>query len=137
MSAGSPKGKRKEEHIVENVELNIWEALIPVVILMGLLAYNIFFAGGEWLGAYSNQFILLMGGGVAMVVGLFNKATISDMVKEVMENLRSVFVPIMILFLVGALAGTWLVSGVIPAMVFYGLQVLSPTIFLPASPSCR
>jgi NhaC family Na+:H+ antiporter len=39
----------------------------------------------------------------------------------------------MILFLVGALAGTWLVSGVIPAMVYYGLQVLSPEIFLPAS----
>jgi len=39
----------------------------------------------------------------------------------------------MILFLVGALAGTWLVSGVIPAMVYYGLQVLNPSIFLPAS----
>jgi NhaC family Na+:H+ antiporter len=37
------------------------------------------------------------------------------------------------LFLVGALAGTWLVSGIIPAMVYYGLQVLSPAIFLPAS----
>jgi NhaC family Na+:H+ antiporter len=50
-----------------------------------------------------------------------------------LENLKSVFVPIMILFLVGALAGTWLVSGIIPAMVYYGLQVLSPAIFLPAS----
>ena len=39
----------------------------------------------------------------------------------------------MILFLVGALAGTWLISGIIPAMVYYGLQVLSPAIFLPAS----
>ncbi len=55
------------------------------------------------------------------------------MVAEVWENWKSVFVPIMILFLVGALAGTWLVSGIIPAMVYYGLQVLSPEIFLPAS----
>ena len=55
------------------------------------------------------------------------------MIQEVWENLKSVFIPIMILFLVGALAGTWLVSGIIPAMVFYGLQVLSPSIFLPAS----
>ncbi len=39
----------------------------------------------------------------------------------------------MILLLVGALAGTWLISGVIPAMVYYGLQVLNPSIFLPAS----
>ncbi|GAL67897.1 Na+/H+ antiporter NhaC [Jejuia pallidilutea] len=55
------------------------------------------------------------------------------MLTEIWENLKSVFVPILILFLVGALAGTWLVSGVIPAMVYYGLQVLSPAIFLPAS----
>lgn len=123
----------ENQHIIENKELNIWEALIPVVILMGLLAYNIFFKDGEWLGEYSNQFILLMGGIVASIVGLFNKISISIMVKEVWENLKSVFVPIIILLLVGALAGTWLISGVIPAMVFYGLQVLSPGIFLPAS----
>lgn len=123
----------EEQKIIENKELNIWEALIPVVILMCLLAYNIFFAGGEWFGEYSNQYILLMGGLVASVVGFLNKVTAKTMVLEIWENLKSVFVPIMILFLVGALAGTWLVSGVIPAMVYYGLQVLSPAIFLPAS----
>lgn len=121
------------QKIIKNKELSIWEALTPVVILMCLLAYNIFFAEGEWLGEYSNQFILLMGGFVASVVGFLNKVNAKTMVLEVWENLKSVFVPIMILFLVGALAGTWLVSGVIPAMVYYGLQVLSPAIFLPAS----
>ncbi|RAJ17175.1 Na+/H+ antiporter NhaC [Olleya aquimaris] len=126
--------KAKDQNIVENKELNIWEALIPVVCLMALLAYNIFFVEGqEWFGAYTNQIILLMGGAIAAGVGFFNKVSLSVMVKEIWENLRSVFVPIMILFLVGALAGTWLVSGIIPAMVYYGLQVLSPEIFLPAS----
>lgn len=124
---------RTDEHIVENKELNIWEALIPVIILMGLLAYNIFAKDGAWLGDYSNQIILLIGGVVAAVVGLFNKTSITTMISEVWENLKSVFIPIVILLLVGALAGTWLVSGVIPAMVYYGLQVLSPSIFLPAS----
>ncbi len=126
------KIKIGDQEIVENIELNIWEALIPVVILMGLLAYNIFFADGEWFGEYSNQYILLMGGLVAAVVGFFNKVSLNIMIAEVWENWKSVFVPIMILFLVGALAGTWLVSGVIPAMVYYGLQVLNPAIFLPA-----
>ncbi|TXD84212.1 sodium:proton antiporter [Subsaximicrobium wynnwilliamsii] len=122
------------QHIVENRELNLFEALIPVVILMGMLAYNIFFVEGqEWFGTYTNQIILLLGGGVAAVVGFFNKVRFKRMLKEIWENLQSVFVPIMILFLVGALAGTWLISGVIPAMVYYGLQVLSPAIFLPAS----
>lgn len=126
--------KIEDQKIINNKELNIGEALIPVVILMGLLAYNIFFVESqEWFGAYTNQLILLIGGGIAALVGFYNKTTIDVMAKEVWENLRSVFVPIMILFLVGALAGTWLISGVIPAMVYFGLQVLSPEIFLPAS----
>lgn len=122
----------KNEHIVDNQELNIWEALIPVLILMGLLAYNIFWQEGEWLGEYSNHLILLIGGAVALVMGLMNKTSVITMIAEVWENLKSIFVPVLILFLVGALAGTWLVSGVIPAMVYYGLQILSPEIFLPA-----
>ena len=123
-----------DQKIVENKELSLFESLIPVVILMGLLAYNIFFVEGqEWFGAYTNQYILLIGGLVSAIVGFFNKVTISRMAAEVWENWKSVFVPILILFLVGALAGSWLVSGIIPAMVYYGLQVLSPAVFLPAS----
>jgi NhaC family Na+:H+ antiporter len=124
----------QDQKIIDNKELNIYEALVPVVILMGLLAYNIFFVEDqEWFGAYTNQIILLMGGFVAFIGGMLNKVSPLIMIKEIWENLKSVFVPIMILFLVGALAGTWLVSGVIPAMVYYGLQVLNPSIFLPAS----
>jgi NhaC family Na+:H+ antiporter len=124
----------QNQKIKDNKELNIFEALVPVVILMGLLAYNIFFVEGqEWFGTYTNQIILLLGGFVALIGGFFNKVPFTVMVNEVWENLKSVFVPLMILFLVGALAGTWLVSGIIPAMVYYGLQVLNPSIFLPAS----
>ena len=125
--------KVDEQKIIDNKELNIFEALVPVVILMILLAVNIFGADGEMMGEYSNQFILLIGGFVAFIGGMLNKVSPLVMIQEVWENLKSVFVPIMILFLVGALAGTWLISGVIPAMVYYGLQVLSPEIFLPAS----
>ena len=125
--------KAHNENIVENQELNLIEALIPVVFLMALLAYNIFAKEGAWLGDYSNQYILLIGGLIAAIVGFSNKTSIGTMGAEIYENLKSVFIPIMILFLVGALAGTWLVSGIIPSMVYYGLQVLSPSIFLPAS----
>ena len=133
MSDQNTNEHREQEHIVSNKELNLLEALIPVVLLMAMLAYNIFFADGEWFGEYSNQIILLIGGFFAAVVGFFNKTSFATMVQEIWENLMSVFIPIMILFLVGALAGTWLVSGIIPAMVYYGLKVLSPSIFLPAS----
>ena len=127
------KQKIEHQNIIDNKELNIWEALIPVVILMFLLFYNIKFADGELLGTYSNQFILLISGFIAAIVGAYNNVRLNTMFLEVWQNLKSVFVPIIILFLVGALAGTWLISGVIPAMVFYGLQVLSPEIFLPAT----
>lgn len=125
--------KANDQNIVENKELNFFEAMVPVVILMILLAINIFRFDGEMMGAYSNQYILLMGAFVALIGGLLNKVSPKIMLQEVWENLKSVFIPVMILLLVGALAGTWLVSGVIPAMVYYGLQVLSPEIFLPAS----
>lgn len=121
------------QHIMDNKELSLFEAFIPVIVLMGLLAYNIFYADGALLGDYSNQYILLMGGVVSALVGFKNKVSIKRMCLEVWENWKSIFVPILILLLVGALAGTWLVSGIIPAMVYYGLQVLSPAIFLPAS----
>ena len=124
----------EDQKVTSNKELNLLESLVPVLILMSLLAYNIFFVEGqEWFGRYTNQYILLMGGLVAAAVGFWNKVPLSRMIFEVWENWKSIFVPIMILFLVGALAGTWLVSGIIPAMVYYGLQVLSPDIFLPAS----
>ena len=125
--------KIKDQKIIVNKKLHLLEALVPVVILMAMLAYNIFFADGEALGAYSNQYILLVAALIAVIIGLFNGVTIQIMIAEVLENLKKITIPIAILLLVGALSGTWLVSGIIPAMVYYGLQVLNPSIFLPAS----
>jgi NhaC family Na+:H+ antiporter len=125
---------RTEDQKIRNTPaLSIWEAMIPVLILMGLLAYNIFYADGAWFGEYSNQYILLIGAMIAAIVGFLYKVSAGAMITEVWENWKSVLVPILILSFVGALAGTWLISGIIPAMVYYGLQVLGPEIFLPAS----
>ncbi|MEX0997395.1 MAG: Na+/H+ antiporter NhaC [Flavobacteriaceae bacterium] len=113
-----------------NKELNIWEALIPVVALIGMLFYNVFYAFGDDALSGSNQFILLMGGAIAAVVGYFNKVSIDKMFEAVAENVKSTSTAILILLMVGALAGTWMVSGIIPTMIYYGMQVLSPAIFL-------
>ncbi len=121
----------QDEHIVENRELNIWEALIPVFALVGMLAYNVYTFGEDALSG-SNQFILLLGAAVAAIVGVFNKVKFEQMIEEVAENIKSTAGSILILLMVGALAGTWLISGIIPTMIYYGLQVLNPTIFLAA-----
>ena len=125
------KKYRQDERIVENRELNIWEALIPVIALIGMLAYNVFVFGNDAIEG-SNQFILLLGGAVAAVVGFLNKVSYKQMLAEVAENVRSTTGALLILLMVGALAGTWLISGIIPAMIYYGLQILNPTIFLGA-----
>ncbi|MBL0023503.1 MAG: Na+/H+ antiporter NhaC [Saprospiraceae bacterium] len=122
----------EQEAIIENVELNINEALFPVVILVGMLAYNIFIFGDSALGG-SNQFILLMGASVAAIVGFLNKVTYAQMMEEVAHNVKSTSGAILIMLMVGALSGTWLLSGIIPSMIYYGLQILSPTFFLVAS----
>ncbi len=121
----------QDEFIIENKELNIWEALIPVIALVGMLAFNVFVYGDNALSG-SNQFILLLGASVAAIVGFFNKVSFDKMVEEIAENIRSTAGAILILLMVGALAGTWLISGIIPAMIYYGLQILNPTIFLAA-----
>lgn len=117
-------------NVHSNKELNIWEALIPVIALIGMLFYNVFYAFGDDALSGSNQFILLLGGAIAAIVGFYNKVRIDTMMEAVAENVKSTTTAILILLMVGALAGTWMVSGIIPTMIYYGMQVLSPAIFL-------
>ena len=122
----------KDVNIVENKELSIIEALLPVLVLVLILFYNVFFVFGDDALSGSNQFILLLGAAVAAVVGFLNKVSYKQMLDEVAENLKSTTGALLILLMVGALAGTWLVSGIIPTMIYYGLQILNPTFFLVA-----
>ena len=96
-----------------------------------MLAYNIYVYGDDALSG-SNQFVLLLGAAIAALVGFRNKVSFSKMMAEVAENVKSTSGALLILLMVGALAGTWLISGVIPTMIYYGLQILNPTIFLAA-----
>ncbi|MEM9887175.1 MAG: Na+/H+ antiporter NhaC [Bacteroidota bacterium] len=123
----------EEGKIVTKQEISLLEALIPLFILIALLGYNVLFIFGDDALSGSNQFILLLGGAVAAIVGFKNKVSYQEMIEEVSNNLKSTTGAILILLMVGSLAGTWLISGIIPAMIYYGLQILNPTIFLPAT----
>ncbi|MDG1058256.1 MAG: Na+/H+ antiporter NhaC [Flavobacteriaceae bacterium] len=111
--------------------ITLFQALLPVFILVLLLSFNVTVYGDDALGG-SNQFILLIGAAVAAVVGFRNKVGYNQMIEAIGSNLKSTTGAILILLFVGALAGTWLLSGIIPAMIYYGLQILHPSIFLPA-----
>ena len=116
---------------MKSKQISLGYALLPILILVILLSYNVIVFGDDALSG-SNQFILLLGGAVAAIVGFKWKISYEVMLKKVAENLQSVTGALLILLFVGALAGTWLVSGIIPAMIYYGLQILHPSIFLPA-----
>ncbi|MFT6810820.1 MAG: NhaC family Na+:H+ antiporter [Saprospiraceae bacterium] len=122
----------EDNKIIQNIELNIWEALLPVIILVIMLAFNVSVFGDDALSG-SNQFVLLLGAAVAAIVGFRNKVHYKRMMEEVSLNLKSTSSALLILLMVGSLSGTWLISGVIPTMIYYGLQILNPTIFLPAT----
>ncbi len=122
----------KDNKIITNKELSLTEALIPVFALVCLLTYNVYVFGDDALSG-SNQFVLLLGAAVAAIVGFLNKVPYERMIIEIGNNLKSTTGAILILLFVGALTGTWLVSGIIPTLIYGGLQILSPSIFLPAS----
>ena len=111
--------------------ISLLESLIPIVVLVALLALNVVLYGDGAL-AGSNQFVLLLGGFVAALVGFRRKIPFKLMMEKVSENVQSTTSALLILLMVGALSGTWLISGIIPSMIYYGLQMLNPTIFLAA-----
>ena len=113
-------------------DLSLGLAIIPLIFLVFLLSINVFIYGDNALNG-SNQFILLIGGAVAAIIGFYKNIPYKTMIKKIAENLQSVTGAILILLFVGALAGSWLISGIIPAMIYFGLKILHPTIFLPAS----
>ena len=64
---------------------------------------------------------------------MYNKTKWNNILKTISKNISSTTSAIIILLLIGSLTGTWLISGVVPAMIYYGLQILNPDFFLLAS----
>ncbi|MFC2188254.1 Na+/H+ antiporter NhaC [Peijinzhouia sedimentorum] len=107
-------------------------AIIPVVFLIILLTINVLIFGDGALDG-SNQIVLLLSAAVATIIAMrlgYDWETLQD---GIVKSISSTLSAILILLLIGSLAGTWFLSGVVPAMIYYGLQVLNPTIFLIAA----
>ena len=117
---------------IGHTEISLRKSIIPIVLLISLLFYNIiFYEDNDWLGDYTYHYILVFTSIVATGIGLSEKIKISFVIKKIFSSIKSISTPIIILLLVGALAGSWKVSGIIPAMVYYGLNLVDPAVFLP------
>ena len=107
-------------------------SLIPLVVLIILLGTNVYFFGDDTLSG-SNQIALLLAAAVAGIIAFKLGYKWETLENGVVKSISSAMSAILILFLIGALSGSWLISGVVPAMIYYGLQILNPTIFLVAA----
>lgn len=108
------------------------EAFFPILFLIVALSYNVIVFGDDGLSG-SNQMILVLATAVAGLVAMRLGMKWDQMVDGMVKSISSAMSSILILLLIGALAGTWLLSGIVPAMIYYGLEILNPTIFLFAT----
>ncbi len=105
-------------------------SLVPIIILIVLLALNISIFGSDAiLGA--SQVALLFSAGVAIWLAMWLfKIPWRDFEEAIKSNIGDVTTAIVILFLIGAISGTWMTSGVVPTFIYYGVKIISPKIFL-------
>ena len=109
------------------------QALTPIVVLILLLMVSVMSIWGSDSLSGANQMALLFATAVAALIGWRLKYKWKDMLSGISDSILSALPALLILLLIGALAGTWLISGIVPSMIYYGLKILNPTIFLFAA----
>lgn len=110
-----------------------WVSLIPFLALTSVLVVVIRVFGADALDGAS-QVSLLFAAGVAIAISmLFYRVPWKDFEEGILENIKSVGTAILILLLIGAVAGSWMASGVVPTMIYYGMKVIFPEVFLFAA----
>ena len=110
-----------------------WVAAIPLVILTLLFYLVIRCFGGDAIYGGSQIALLSASSIAAMIAVVGYRVAWSTLEASIIEHIRSSTSAILILLLIGAISGTWMISGVVPTMIYYGLEILHPSYFLVAS----
>ena len=107
--------------------------IIPFLVLIILISCCVAVFGNATLDGAS-QVSLLVASAVSVLVGHFSKRMKwEDLEKGITDKISSCVPAIIILLLIGAIGGTWMVSGIVPTMIYYGMQIIRPEIFLVSS----
>ncbi len=111
---------------------SLLQALIPILFLVGLLGLNVAVYSDD--ASYGpNQIALILAAGMATIISVRLGFKWSTVLEGIVKSISSAMPALLILLIIGSLSGTWLISGIVPAMIYYGLEVLNPTIFLFAA----
>lgn len=109
-----------------------WVSLIPFAVLILLMLFVIRFFGSDALDGGSQVALLLASAvGIAIAMGKYG-ITWKRLESAIIDNVRSISSAVFVLLLIGAVSGSWMISGVVPTLIYYGLKVLIPEIFLLA-----
>lgn len=103
------------------------EALIPITFLIIIISVSILKFGAD------PQIPLLLATIVAVLLGFKLGYKWDDMEKGMISTINSSMQAILIQMIIGIIIGTWILAGIVPTMIYYGLQILSPAIFLPSA----
>lgn len=108
------------------------QALLPIGLLVILLGFSVYLYGSD--SSYgANQIALVIAAAVAILVGLKNGQTWKELEQGIVDGISIALAAMLILLMVGALVGAWILSGTVPTMIYYGLQLLSPEYFYVAT----
>nr|WP_211183554.1 Na+/H+ antiporter NhaC [Pseudoalteromonas arctica] len=113
-------------------QASFFDALIPISVLICLLGAAVYLFGDS-SSSGPNQIALLFATFTAAFIGLKNGYTWKKLEQAMIEGITLSLGAILILLMVGALIGTWLLSGTVPTLIYYGLQVINPSWFYAAS----
>lgn len=108
-------------------------SLVPFIFLIVILVIVIKIFGADALSGGSQVALLMASGVVVAISMIFYKIPWKDFEEGIVDNIKAVGSAILILLLIGAISGSWMVSGVVPTMIYYGMKVIFPSIFLFAS----
>jgi NhaC family Na+:H+ antiporter len=110
------------------IKPSLFMAILPIILTLTILGIQLFYYGD-----FTPHIPLAIGIAITATMGWFRGYRWDDMEKGVMHVIRVGLPSIAILMTVGMIVGVWIASGTVPALIYYGLKVLNPEIFLAAA----
>ncbi|MCF0172121.1 MAG: Na+/H+ antiporter NhaC [Bacteroidales bacterium] len=108
------------------------QSVIPLLALVGLICVNVLMTSDDPMSG-ANQTALIFASLIGGIIAACNGVKWDEIFNTILKIVTAAASSILILLTIGALSGTWMMSGVTPAMIYYGLYVLRPSFFLPAT----
>jgi Na+:H+ antiporter, NhaC family len=123
----------KEHHEGPGIrEPGLLQSATPIIVLVILLAGSVYLFGSDSSGG-ANQIALIFAAAVAAIIAVVNGHPWNDLQRAIIDGIGTAMGAMLILLAVGALIGTWLMAGTVPAMIYYGLHLLHPKFFYAAA----